>query len=301
MTNKIETPLALCFGEVLWDMLPDGPQPGGAPLNVAYHMNKLGLKTQMISRIGNDEKGYALKQLIKKWSANDDLIQIDKAHNTSEVIASLNDANEVGYEIIFPVAWDFIQQNSELTAATQFAKYFIYGSLASRNEISKATLLNLLDTTSAIKILDVNFRWPFVSASILEPLLLKTDIVKLNEDELQQIQALFQSSATSELDCVKFIQEKFQIPEVVITKGAQGASYYKNHEIYHGHGQPVAVKDTIGSGDAFLAAFIVGHHLQLPAHMMLKNAMDMGGFIATKKGGCPDYEIKEYHNFSSEI
>ena len=54
---------AICFGEILWDVLPDGAMPGGAPLNVAYHLNKLGLPTSIISKIGNDEKGLERGQV----------------------------------------------------------------------------------------------------------------------------------------------------------------------------------------------------------------------------------------------
>lgn len=288
---------AICFGEVLWDMLPDGPQPGGAPLNVAYQLNKLGLKTQMISRIGADEKGMALKSLLEKWAIGTQLLQIDPQHATSEVIASLTDANEVKYEILFPVAWDFIQSGTEPQSAVAAAKYFIYGSLASRHQKSCGTLLDLLEHTKAIKVLDVNFRPPFVNAEALEPLLLKADIVKLNEAELAQMQVLFQGVSTGEEAQVQFIQDRFQIAEVIITKGASGASYYNNSQVFQGYGQEVKVEDTIGSGDAFLAAFVAGHHLGLPPEEMLSNAMDLGAFIATKKGGCPDYEIAEYDQF----
>ena len=33
----------VCFGEALWDNFPDYKEIGGAPLNVAYHLNKLGV------------------------------------------------------------------------------------------------------------------------------------------------------------------------------------------------------------------------------------------------------------------
>lgn len=288
---------AICFGEVLWDMLPDGAQPGGAPLNVAYQLNKLGLKTQMISRVGADEKGNALKSLLEKWAVGSQLLQIDPQHATSEVIASLTDANEVKYEILFPVAWDFIQSGAELRSAVAAVKYFIYGSLASRHRESRDTLLDLLEHTNAMRVLDVNFRPPFVNAQALEPLLLKADIVKLNEAELEHMQVLFQGVSTGEEAQVQFIQDRFQIAEVIVTKGASGASYYNNNKVFQGFGQEVKVEDTIGSGDAFLAAFLVGHNLGLPPEELLRNAMDLGAFIATKKGGCPDYEIAEYDQF----
>lgn len=278
-------------------MLPDGPQPGGAPLNVAYHLNKLGVETQMISRVGNDDKGDALRNLLEKWHIGTHMLQRDPEHGTSEVLASLSDASEVKYEIVFPVAWDFIQIDTALSSAVSDAKYFIYGTLASRNPTSGDTLLALLESTEAIKVLDVNFRPPFVNVKILGQLLLKADVVKLNEDELRQVHQLFHGSSNSEHGQVRFIQEKFQVSEIVVTKGASGASYYTKNDAYHGWGKPVKVNDTIGSGDSFLAAFLAAHHLALPPAEMLQNAMDMGAFIATKKGGCPDYELQEFYNF----
>src|SRR5690349_6816429 len=99
---------AICYGEILWDVLPDGPQPGGAPLNVAYHLNKMGVATSLISRIGDDLNGRKLEDLMDSWGINKHFLQVDKKYPTSEVIAKTNNGNEVSYEIIFPVAWDFI-------------------------------------------------------------------------------------------------------------------------------------------------------------------------------------------------
>ncbi|MEO6977574.1 MAG: PfkB family carbohydrate kinase, partial [Mucilaginibacter sp.] len=100
---------------------------------------------------------------------------------------------------------------------------------------------------------------------------------------------------------VKFIQERFNVGEVVITKGESGASYYTSEKGYHLWGNEVKVADTIGSGDSFLAAFIANHYLKAQPEIILKNAIAMGAFIATKKGGCPDYIIQEYENFKSKM
>ncbi len=54
MTSDALHPV-VCFGETLWDVLPDGKQPGGAPMNVAYHLGKLGKNPAVISRVGKDE------------------------------------------------------------------------------------------------------------------------------------------------------------------------------------------------------------------------------------------------------
>jgi fructokinase len=291
---------AICFGEILWDVLPDGRMPGGAPLNVAYHLNKLGLSSSIISKIGDDENGVKLERLLDGWQINKSLLQRDTIHPTSEVIARVGSRNEVSYEIVFPVAWDFIDHQFMIDNALKSSIYFVYGSLASRNTLSRETLFKFLES-DAIKVFDINLRPPFFDKSLLANLMERADIIKFNESELQMAQILFGGSFINELEQVRFIQERFSVPEVIVTKGEFGASYYRMDQSYHAWGSEVKVNDTIGSGDSFLAAFIASHQLGLPPKTIIKNAIGMGAFIATKKGGCPEYEIEEYEKFIDEI
>jgi fructokinase len=291
---------AVCFGEILWDMLPDGPQPGGAPLNVAYHLTKLGVDTSIVSRVGNDANGRKLELLLGEWGINRRLLQTDEKYLTSEVIAKMNNGNEVSYEIVAPVAWDFIQFPENVVGRIKPSTYFIYGSLASRNDVSRNTLFQLLET-DGIKVLDINLRPPFVNRDLLEMLLSKADIVKFNQAELEVAQLLFGGSLSNELSQIQFIQKQFGIAEIIVTKGEFGASYYKNNETYNAWGTEVNVKDTIGSGDAFLAAFIANHYLKQEPQTIINNAVAMGAFIANKKGGCPDYQLSDYINFKNQI
>jgi len=291
---------ATCYGEILWDVLPDGPQPGGAPLNVAYHLNKVGMGSSLITRIGRDENGRKLVDLMDNWGINTHLLQVDNEHETSQVLAKMNNGNEVSYEIVFPVAWDFINQSQELVHQIKPTKYFIFGSLASRNEISRDTLYNLLET-DAIKVFDINLRPPFVNQVRLGHLLSSADIVKFNEAELEIVQIMFGGSLKGETDKVNFIQDRFKIAEVIVTKGEFGASYYNDGKAYNVWGNEIKVKDTIGSGDAFLAAFIAAHYRSDQPLQILKKAIAMGAFIATKKGGCPEYEFGEYQAFFEQL
>jgi len=299
-TETNYSPAVICYGEILWDVLPDGPQPGGAPLNVAYHLHKLGVGTSLISRIGNDPNGAALAGLMKGWGLDKSLLQTDEQHDTSQVLARMNNGNEVSYEIVYPVAWDFISENTVLAAQVSAAKYLVYGSLASRNEVSRQTLFRLLDNTSAIRVFDINLRPPFISRALLEVLLGKSDIVKFNEAELDVVQVMFGGYYQGETDKVHFIQDKFDVQEVIVTKGEFGASYYTD-QAFHIWSTAIKVMDTIGSGDAFLAAFISSHFNGLQPQEILKNAVGMGGFIATKKGGCPGYSLSEYQNFKNQL
>ena len=290
----------ICFGEILWDILPDGPQPGGAPLNVAYHLNKFGVKSSLVSKVGKDNNGKKLYDLLESWGIQQNLLQQDSDYPTSEVIAHMNNGNEVSYEIVFPVAWDFIDNVDAISQQLKPDTYFVYGSLACRNETSRKTLFSLLDS-DAIKVLDINLRPPFFTRDILEELLKSADIVKFNQAELEMIQSLFRGSYWNEAAQVKFIQQQYNIREVIVTKGEFGASYYKGKNAYHAAGREVKVTDTIGSGDSFLAAFIASHYLGKQPKDVLRNAIAMGGFIATKKGGCPAYAIPDYISFRNEI
>jgi fructokinase len=212
----------------------------------------------------------------------------------------MNNGNEVSYEIVFPVAWDFIKQSQELIHQMKPSKYFIFGSLASRNETSRNTLYNLLET-DAIKVFDINLRPPFVNQVQLGHLLSHADIVKFNEAELEIVQIMFRGSLKGEADKVSFVQDRFNIPEVIVTKGEFGASYYKQNMAYNVWGNEIKVKDTIGSGDAFLAAFIAAHYRSEQPLQMLRKAIAMGAFIATKKGGCPEYDFEEYQAFFEQL
>ncbi|QEM07788.1 carbohydrate kinase [Mucilaginibacter rubeus] len=297
-TNTL-TP-AICYGEILWDVLPDGPQPGGALLNVSYHLNKLGMPASLVSKIGNDADGQKLENLLDNWGIKKHLLQTDTEHPTSQVIAKMNNGNEVSYEIIFPVAWDFINDSEHIKTQIRPSTYFVFGSLASRNNVSRNTLFELLES-DAIKVFDINLRPPFISRDLLADLLHKANIVKFNQAELEMVQGLFRGSFWKESEQIKFIQDHFNIPEIIVTKGEFGASYYKEEKAYHIAGREVKVSDTIGSGDSFLAAFIANHYRGESPEILLKNAIAMGGFIATKKGGCPDYKIKEYQDFINKM
>ncbi|GAA4326735.1 carbohydrate kinase [Mucilaginibacter gynuensis] len=290
---------AICFGEILWDVLPAGKKPGGAPLNVAYHLNKLGVKTGIISRIGEDANGKELENLLTGWGIPTRFVQKDQENATSEVIAKFN-GNEVTYEIISPVAWDFIAERDIADVKAARPKYVVYGSLASRNETTRNTLLNLLEMDT-IRVFDINMRPPFVSHELLESLLYQADIVKFNESELAMSQVLFKGSLDGELSRVRFIQKKFGVHEVIVTKGEFGASYYIGDEAYHIWGNEIKVKDTIGSGDSFLAAFLASHYLNESPKEILKNAVAMGGFVATQSGGCPSYTVAEFKAFKEKM
>ncbi|GAA4320230.1 carbohydrate kinase [Mucilaginibacter gynuensis] len=287
-----------CYGEMLWDMLPDGPQPGGAPLNVAYHLSKMGIAAGIISRVGADDNGTSLIELATQWGLNADFIQTDDLKDTSKAVAKMN-GTEVTYDILQNVAWDFIETNAAIKKEVKAAPYLIYGSLASRNEVSRDSLFELLSIGNT-NVFDVNLRAPHYTRDILEKLLTAADIVKFNQDELGIVYGFYFNEDADESAKVAFIMSEFAIAEVLVTKGAHGASYYNAGGAWHVSSFQISVADTIGSGDSFLAAFIANHSKGENPGTTLRKAMAMGCFIATKKGGCPDYNLNDYQLFLNQ-
>ena len=98
----------VCFGEILWDILPTGAKPGGAPMNVAYHLKKLGIDPLLIARVGLDDYGRRLIDLLGNAGIDTDYSQMDTTKETGIVYAKPNEFDEVVYDIVYPVAWDFM-------------------------------------------------------------------------------------------------------------------------------------------------------------------------------------------------
>ena len=289
----------VCFGEVLWDVLPTGALPGGAPMNVAYHLQKQGVSTAMISRVGNDERGKQLIDILRQNQVFSEFIQTDDQHETGVVNATFRPNNEILYDIVYPVAWDFIEWSPSLQSLVEASSVFVYGSLAARNATSRETLFKLREVAHT-KVLDINLRPPHFNVELIENLLRYADIVKLNDHELDFITQYHHSLSSIE-DKVRFLQDSFSIPVVIVTRGGSGALLCQAGEIYKHAGYKVSVCDTVGSGDAFLAAFIYKYlNGSMPVEQ-LQYANAMGAFIASKQGACPEYSSEQIDNWVKEV
>lgn len=286
----------ICFGEVLWDVLPTERKPGGAPMNVAYHLRRLGIESYLISKIGEDFYGNELKLFLQQIGIPINYVQTDPVFKTSEVIATPSNSMEMSYEIVAPVAWDFVNYNKVCAKLVQEADMIVYGSLAVRNEVSRNTLYKLLEN-APFKLFDVNFRAPHYTEETVSYLMSKADAVKLNEHELDAVATWIGSSNEKELDKVNRIQERFQLSEIIITKGGNGVSYYTLNERYDYPAYKVEVKDTVGSGDSFLAAFIAQKLAGKSVNDILDYATALGAFVTSQSGANPIYKLMDLNHF----
>lgn len=279
-----KTPI-ICFGEVLWDKLPGGTMPGGAPMNVAVHLKQLGISAAVISRVGKDEVGSDILQYMAEKGVDISHIQIDEVYPTGTVDADTSDPKDVKYTINAPVAWDFISGDDDLESIIAGSQVLLYGSLASRNGASAATLDRLLNKAGYC-VFDVNLRAPHYTPDGIERLMEAAHMVKMNDAELKLISSWY-SASTDVAGQMEDISKRFQLQTLCVTFGDQGAKLLENGHLYSHGGYSVEVADTIGSGDAFLAALLTRHPDNRPPESRLEYACAVGAYVASQVGATP--------------
>lgn len=287
----------VCFGEILWDILPAGAVPGGAPMNVAYHLRKLGLDPGIVTRVGIDERGKKLIDLLNENGITTDHIQLDYDIPTGIVNAAANEHGEMQYDIVAPAAWDFIALDDVTVELVKEASHFIFGSLVNRNSTSRNTLFALLETAQQ-KVLDINLRPPHFNRQLVEDLLSRADIIKMNSAELELITGWFTRYKTM-TDRIAIIQDRFKVPCIIVTMGGDGAMVNIEGELYGHPGYVVNVADTIGSGDSFLAAFLFKLLNNDGPKESLAFASALGALVASKTGGWPAYDINDIQKLAA--
>ncbi|MDR7212501.1 carbohydrate kinase [Flavobacterium piscis] len=291
MTNEKKLK-AVAFGEVLWDVFANKKKIGGAPLNVALRMKTLGCEVAVISCVGNDQDGEAIINQVERLGLDTDTIIKSEDFPTGLVNVTLDEHGSASYEITYPSAWDKIVLNNVSRELVAAADVLIYGSLISRDEVSRQALLELLQVR-AYKVFDVNLRKPHYSYQILDQLMLSADFIKFNDDELTEIAAALESPFTSLEENMQFIAEKTNTVSICVTKGKNGALLLWKGQLYKNAGYPVVVADTVGAGDSFLASLITLLLTAKTPQTALDFACAMGALVAQSDGANPEISSSE--------
>ncbi len=256
-----ETPFVVVgLGEVLWDMLPEGKQLGGAPANVVFHANALGAQCAMVSCVGKDPLGRELRELLQVNGLGVEFISEDPAHPTGTVSVSVSSDGQPSYTIHEKVAWDYMPFRTEDKMLAARANAVCFGTLASRNPHSWESIRRFLDATmpGCLRVLDVNLRQRYYSREIIHDLLNHAEVLKLNENELPMITALLNIDGSTKERMEKLLSE-FALHAVALTRGARGSVLLTQDSLEVHHGICIdTIVDTVGAGDAFSAVLIMG-------------------------------------------
>ncbi|MGC6431024.1 MAG: carbohydrate kinase family protein [Jejuia sp.] len=287
----------VCFGEVLWDIFPDGSKKiGGAPLNVALRLNAFGNEVAMISAIGNDENGQKLLGYLNSNGLNTSCIQKKEAYSTGEVTVLLNSKGSATYKIEHPRAWDKIELLGKLRSVVAQADALVFGSLIARDSVSRETLYALIKLAN-YSIFDVNLRPPNYSKDILVDLMHKADFIKFNDEELYEIASCLNTEYRGLEQNLMFIAKKTKTNHICVTKGEHGAVLLYKDKLYYNSGYQIKVKDTVGAGDSFLGTLVSQLLIDENPQKAIDIACAVGAMVAESEGANPKISIEDIYNF----
>ncbi|MCB0806978.1 MAG: hypothetical protein KDC05_14365 [Bacteroidales bacterium] len=278
----------LCIGEVLWDNLDGKSMPGGAMLNITHHLHHFGIPVTLVSKVGTDARGIELLAYMKNAGLNTEAIYFDDTSPTSEVDVAISKFRNIKYTIGEPVAWDHLGINMRIIDHAGTAGAIVYGSLASRNDVTRATIDVLLNFDN-VKIMDVNLRPPFYNQQAVDSLLHKADIVKVTEKELKEIMGWHNKFYIEEKERLEWFADNFKNEIVCLTKKGNSASVFYNGMLIEHPGYETVTIDNVGTGAAFLAGFIAGLILEKNIRLSLDQACAMSAIVAGSKGALPEY------------
>jgi fructokinase len=286
MARKRHTIVGL--GELLWDLLPNGKQLGGAPANFAYITSLLGNEGIPVSRIGQDDLGGQVIQRLTELGLPASYVQEDANHATGTVRVQLEHGQPC-FEISGSVAWDFLEWTPQWKTLAEQADAICFGSLAQRSIQSRSTIGNFLRAASpdVVRVFDANLRQNFYDVEVLSKSMELANIVKLNHEELQKTMALIGMSYENDENSAKQLIGAFNLKLICITRGSEGSLLMTPNDRNSHPGFRVEIADTVGAGDAFTAALVHEYLLGESLADMNEMANRMGAWVASEVGATP--------------
>jgi len=276
----------LIFGEVLFDNFPDGSSVmGGAPFNVAWHLQGFGCQPLLISSVGKDTSGEKVLSKMNAWGMDVSGVQVDEQHPTGSVQIELVDG-QPSFSILSDQAYDYIGSESidQILKSVQPALLY-HGSLAVRNRDSQQTLFYLQDKIDVPVFVDINLRPPWWEKSLLDALLKNATWAKLNEDELLEMSGNSSNGNVDYPSMAEQYREKKNLDMLILTLGAEGAHLISKDGMVHG--EPVIVEnivDTVGAGDAFSSVILFGLLSGWSKQLVLPRALEFASSVCANRG-----------------
>lgn len=287
----MNTPVILSLGEVLWDLFPDGEKFGGAPANFACHAAILGADASIVSAVGNDKHGREACSILERFGVDTSLVQIAGGVSTGTVGVALDESGKPTFTIHDNAAWDQVQWTDELESRLRKADAVYFGTLGQRSVIARRTLRRCVVSASRNgipRVLDINLRAPFFDGELIRESIALAGILKLSDEELPEVCAAcgIDPNETPETQ-LRLLLKTEDLELAVMTCGAEGAVLVTTDEIVKQPGIPTAVQDTVGAGDSFTAAFMLGLLRKDPYEKVLEDACTVAATVCSHSGAVP--------------
>ncbi|RYD48225.1 MAG: carbohydrate kinase, partial [Verrucomicrobiaceae bacterium] len=248
--------LIVGIGELLWDVLPSGPQMGGAPANFACHARALGAEAMVVSRVGDDPGGHEIIGRLQALGVDTTGIGIDPVHTTGQVDVVLGEGGQPSYTIHDDVAWDHIEATPRLLEIMATADVVCFGTLGQRGPVSRAAIRELVSRCGphALRVLDVNLRKEYFSRDLVHESMLAVNVVKLNDEELSILSPMLGISGDTPREQLAGLLEAYDLRLIACTRGGEGSLLYDGTTFCEHPGMETTVADTVGAGDSFTSA-----------------------------------------------
>jgi fructokinase len=291
----MKKPTILSCGEVLWDLFPSGARFGGAPANFACHASISGGHVSMLSGVGSDTRGEEALSILGGYQVDTSLIQRVANAPTGSVGISLDDPTRPAFEIHTNSAWDHIAWTTELLTRLSEVDAVYFGTLGQRGERSRQTIQQVIQVAKSrdiLRVLDVNLRKPFYDAGLVRDSIAMASVLKLSDEELGEVAAACDIVCDLAPEIVlRQLLLQFKLDLVVMTRGAEGAILVSPTERVIQPGIPTVVRDTVGAGDAFTAALVVGLLREDALTTIARTACETASAVCEQDGAVPEYFV----------
>ncbi|CAL0315980.1 unnamed protein product [Lupinus luteus] len=316
--SKETSALVVSFGELLIDFVPtvtgisliEAPAfkkaPGGAPANVAVAISRLGGSSAFVGKVGADEFGYMLADILKQNNVDTSGMRFDSNARTALAFVTLRADGEREFLFFRNPSADMLLHESELDKnLIKQAKILHYGSISLIDEPCRSAhlaALRIAKDSGCILSYDPNLRlalWPSAESARegIMSIWDQADVIKINEDEIT-----FLTGGDDPYDDNVVLKKLFHpnLKLLIVTEGSEGCRYYTKD--FRGRVAGVKVKpvDTTGAGDAFVGGFIysiASDQNVLKNEKRLREALHFanvcGAITVTDRGAIPSLPTKE--------
>jgi fructokinase len=286
----------ISIGEVLWDVVGPTGHLGGAPFNFSAHLGRLGHNVSFISGVGVDPRGQRVLEQMAELGLSSQYVRRVKEYPTGIATVTLDKSGQPEFVIHRPAAYDFPQlTDRELEDLSKHRiDWLYYGTLQQMSSTAKALTKRLLDSKCAARsFYDLNLRKDSYEPSLVEELMARASVVKLNDAEVEEVTKMFGGGSSSLEEFCRNYSTKFGWESVCVTQGAKGCALLMNNEYVAVPGYAVEVVDTVGAGDAFAAAFVHGYGNGWPARRIGEFANRVGALVASRRGAIPPWTLED--------
>lgn len=288
LEKQMKKPTIAGIGELLWDVLPEAEVLGGAPVNFSYHVTALGARGVPISTIGRDPRGQKALTELRQRGLETTAISTCPDFATGYVKAAVDAEGKACYDFPAEVAWDHLLINEYAENLRTHLDAVCFGSLAQRSEQSRRAIYGFLDALrgETLKVFDINIRQDFYSRKVIEESLKRTDILKLNDEELPVLASLLGLKGRSDRWLASLV-DRYQLKMAVLTRGGGGSLLLTPDKASEHPGIITEVEDTIGAGDSFTAAATLGFLQKMTLGDINEQANRIAAYVCSQRGGMP--------------